>query len=229
MRFILLPGMDGTGQLFSPLTEIWQANPPPFIVSYPPDKLLDYPALESYVLRSLLADEPYVLVAESFSGPIAISIGSVRPPNLKGIVLCSTFVRRPYGRMGVWLSPLMSHSLFCLGKMSDAVARFLLRREGLDTQQVDFFQKAIEKVLPEVMAHRIKQVLKVDVSEKLRSCNVPILYVHSLRDGLLPHSREFLTDRKLNIQSVNIDSGHFVLQSKPQESLKAIRAFAEAL
>lgn len=229
MRFVLLPGMDGTGQLFSALTEIWAEDSPPLIVSYPPDQLLDYPALQSYALRSISSGEPYVLVAESFSGPIAIGIGATRPPSLKGIVLCSTFVRRPFGRIGAWLSYFVSHFLFRLGKLSDVATRFLLRREGLASQQVDAFQKAIREVLPEVLSHRIKQVLKIDVSEALRCCDVPILYVHSIRDGLLPRHRDFLINKGSNIQTINIDSGHFVLQTRPHEALRAIRDFSAAL
>lgn len=44
---------------------------------------------------ALPSDEPFVLVGESFSGPIAISLAASSLPQLKGLVLCCTFVRNP--------------------------------------------------------------------------------------------------------------------------------------
>ena len=62
MRFVFLPGLDGTGLLFEPVVQLWPAEQPaPIILSYPPDRFLDYNALEAYVQPKLPGAEPYIL------------------------------------------------------------------------------------------------------------------------------------------------------------------------
>src|SRR4051812_11267801 len=97
VKFIFLPGMDGTGLLFEPLLRLWKEDAPPLVISYPSDQLLGYDALESLVGSRLIERDPYILIAESFGGPIAMRIAARRPPNLRGLVLSATFVREPRG------------------------------------------------------------------------------------------------------------------------------------
>ncbi len=68
---ILLPGLDGTGDLFAPLLEVFPETLEPFVISYPPDQLLGYRELEEFVAAKLPADRDFAIVAESFSGPLA--------------------------------------------------------------------------------------------------------------------------------------------------------------
>ncbi|UUZ51553.1 alpha/beta hydrolase [Massilia sp. B-10] len=39
--------------------------------------------------------EPYFLLGESFSGPVAIALAAERPPMLLGLILSCTFARNP--------------------------------------------------------------------------------------------------------------------------------------
>jgi len=92
---VLLPGLDGTGELFAPfvgaLTGIDTR-----VIAYPADRAMDYPEHEGFVRDKLPRDEDYFLLAESFSGPIGISIAATAPPRLRGLILCGTFAsRRP--------------------------------------------------------------------------------------------------------------------------------------
>jgi len=91
VTLILLPGMDGTGLLFQDFVEALGAEIRAVVVSYPKNESLTYTALESTVQRQLPSDEPYVLLAESFSGPLAISIAASGPSGLLGVVLCCSF------------------------------------------------------------------------------------------------------------------------------------------
>src|SRR5262245_41048704 len=69
---VLLPGLDGTGKLFGPFVERAHATFDVKVVEYPADERLGYPELEALVGRGLPTSGPFFLVAESFSGPIAI-------------------------------------------------------------------------------------------------------------------------------------------------------------
>jgi pimeloyl-ACP methyl ester carboxylesterase len=95
VRLLLLPGMDGTGRLFAPL----QAALPPWLpavtVSYPPDQPLGYDGLLPLVEAAAAGLGEFVVVGESFSGPLALMLATQRPPGLRGLVLCASFVRFP--------------------------------------------------------------------------------------------------------------------------------------
>src|SRR5688572_19308619 len=91
---VLLPGMDGTGELFAPLLEVLGSDIETLVIRYP-DRPLDYLEHESFVRAYLPHNRSYVVLGESFSGPIAISLAAAPPPGMLGYVLCVSFVRRP--------------------------------------------------------------------------------------------------------------------------------------
>src|SRR6266849_3187287 len=76
VALVLLPGMDGTGRLFG---RFLRALPPaysPIVVGYPADKVITNDALVEHVQRFLPVDKPFALIAESFSGPIALRVAT---------------------------------------------------------------------------------------------------------------------------------------------------------
>src|SRR4051812_33342049 len=92
---VLLPGMDGTGEMFAAFASILGEDVAPIIVRYPQQRTLDYGALVDFVRPQLPTDRPFVLLGEPFSGPVAISLAALRPAGLIGLVLCCSFVRNP--------------------------------------------------------------------------------------------------------------------------------------
>src|SRR5690349_8746161 len=95
LKVVLLPGMDGTGTLFAPFITALEDAASIKIITYPTDQPLGYAALECLIRDQLPANEPFVLVAESFSGPIAIALAATPPAGLLGVVLCCSFTRNP--------------------------------------------------------------------------------------------------------------------------------------
>ncbi|MCI5146853.1 MAG: hypothetical protein D3923_15345 [Candidatus Electrothrix sp. AR3] len=83
MQVILLPGMDGTGILFKPLLKEFSEDIDVRALSYPCDTKLSYSQLVEYVRKKLPEREDFILVAESFSGPIGYFLASNPPSNLK--------------------------------------------------------------------------------------------------------------------------------------------------
>jgi pimeloyl-ACP methyl ester carboxylesterase len=106
---LLLPGMDGTGTLFEPLARALAPDVIPAIASYPRDRCLEYRKLRSLVA---LPDGPFAIVAESFSGPLAIRIAAERPAHLRALVLVATFARFPWTDALRPLRPLLGAYLF---------------------------------------------------------------------------------------------------------------------
>src|SRR3981081_958267 len=94
-RLLVLPGMDGTGQLLQPFVEAIGARARCTICAYPTHTALDYDQLTKLVEQSVPRNEPWVILAESFSGPIAVKIAAANPRGLKGVILCASFVKNP--------------------------------------------------------------------------------------------------------------------------------------
>src|SRR5829696_4757703 len=87
---ILLPGMDGTGDLFRPFMDIVPPGWPCRTVSYPTDRILRYDELLTVAERHLCGERDVVVVAESFSGPLALRLACGRPAQVKAVVLVAS-------------------------------------------------------------------------------------------------------------------------------------------
>src|SRR5688500_7293300 len=127
--------MDGTGFLFEPLLRLWNENIPPIVITYPGERVLGYRQLQTHVVSRLPKSEPYTLVAESYSGPIAARIAATHPPTLRGLVLSATFVRKPAGWIGDCGRFLIGPYLF-RQRWTFAIAKALLKWQGLSREQI---------------------------------------------------------------------------------------------
>ena len=103
---VLLPGLDGTGKLFAGLLSELPPALSARIVEYPAQRFLSYRQLIPVVKEVFPKSGPFVLVAESFSTPLAAKLAAERPPNLLGLILCNGFHANPVGRWSVLARPL---------------------------------------------------------------------------------------------------------------------------
>ena len=97
---LVLPGMDGTGQLFRPFVERLSRRRNVEVAAYPPDLPLDYEGLTD-LAAGRAPRQPYVVLGESFSGPIAIEIAA-RDRRVTGLALVASFARHP---LPSWFEP----------------------------------------------------------------------------------------------------------------------------
>jgi pimeloyl-[acyl-carrier protein] methyl ester esterase len=106
---VLLPGLDGTGKLFAEFLKALDLSVSANVVPYPPDVPLGYDELELLVRAALPTRGRFVLLGESFSGPLAIRIAARPPPGLVALILCVAFASNPYPHLA-WarrLAPLL--------------------------------------------------------------------------------------------------------------------------
>ena len=68
--------------MFGPLLEVLPAWLATEVVRYPPAQLMSYEDLGRHIEPFLLHQEPFILLAESFSGPAAIRLAATRPKGL---------------------------------------------------------------------------------------------------------------------------------------------------
>lgn len=224
LRGVLLPGLDGSGRLYGPLVAAGPRAFRPELVSYPPDAPLGYGELAA-LLRGRLGAGRFVLVAESFSGPLAVRLAAERPAGLVALVLAATFLHAPLHPALHPIRALVGARFFGLALPAPVVRWFMAGPDAPDAI-VQEVQGAVAAVRPEVMAHRAVEALRVDVREDLARVDVPLLAVVPTRDRLL---RNDLADEVLAVRPdaeiALVDAPHMVLQRCPHASLARIEEF----
>jgi sigma-B regulation protein RsbQ len=220
---VLLPGLDGTGKLFSELLRVLGSDIDAQIVAYPVDQPLGYAELEALVRAALPADRRFVLLGESFSGPIAIRIGADPPAGLAGVILCGTFARNPYPLFG-WAQPLAAwFPLKSLPRWLRAPLMWgSLAAERAPTQ----LNRAMAAVSEDVIRHRIAALLAVDASAALARIRLPILVLQAGHDLVIPRAAtQWILKTAPDAQLVEIDGPHLLLQTRPEECAAAVFRF----
>src|SRR5687768_13243658 len=103
-HLVLLPGLDGTGSLFGPLLAQLPETLIPVVVKYPPDQVLYYEQLFPHIREVMPWDQPFILLAESFSGPMAIKFAAEQSANIHALVLVSSFFSKIDAPDASWTS-----------------------------------------------------------------------------------------------------------------------------
>lgn len=225
LNAVLLPGIDGTGRMFGPLTAQLPAWLHPKVIAYPTQQELDYAQLTELVLPQLPDTEPFILIAESFAGPLALQLSTRAGPNLKAVVLCATFVSNPRPHLAR-LAPLLLHEWALTLPPQKWLARTLVT--GFDVLPALLEQALdIHKHVPaRVILKRLREVIHVDVRAILRTCRVPLLHLYAQHDHLILRrpTRE-IQQLRPDITSIGIAGPHFLLQTRPQQCAAEIETF----
>ena len=225
LTLVLLPGMDGTGELFTPFVRAFGSEFPVRIISYPTKEPLGYAELEAVARNQLPPEGSIILLGESFSGPIAISLAAACASRIKSLILCCSFARNPrpifsgtrsfLGVLPVSLTPDWMLDQLLLGSFSKPELRSIL-------------SKVITAVDSSVIRARIAAVLSVDVVDQLATISAPVLYLRALSDRVVPRSASELALQfcpQMRIAKVN--GPHLLLQAAPYETGEIVRAFVK--
>jgi pimeloyl-[acyl-carrier protein] methyl ester esterase len=220
---VLLPGLDGTGKLFNEFVQVLGPDVSTQIIAYPTDEPLGYQELESLVRAALPCDRPFVVLGESFSGPIAIRIAAQPPPGLLGVVLCGTFAKNPYPLLD-WAGSLAAW--FPVKSLPQWV-RAPLMWGSLDPDRApEQLARAMANVSEAVIRHRIAALLAVDESAALSSVQSPMLVLQAGRDLVIPRSAtEWILKCAPHALRIEIDGPHLLLQTRPAECAAAVITF----
>jgi pimeloyl-[acyl-carrier protein] methyl ester esterase len=224
---VLLPGMDGTGKLFADFAAALPGSFVTVTVTYPPDRLLSYAELVELVRAACPAAEPFVLVAESFSTPLAIQYAATNPANLKGVVLVAGFASGPVRGWRRFLVRLLAPILFRMPPPDFAVRRWLVGR-GASATLVAAVGAAVSSVRPKVMAERLRMVLSCDVQAEFGRVKVPMWCVQARQDRVVSFLRgEELRRMNPAMEVAVIDGPHLLLQREPEKAAELVAEFGE--
>ncbi|WP_269759835.1 alpha/beta fold hydrolase [Variovorax sp. E3] len=223
--------MDGTGDLFEPLKEAMGAHAEIDVVRYSGTEPQGYGELERLVRARLPDAQPFVLLGESFSGPLAISIAAEPPPGLRGLILCCSFARSPKPGLALLRGGLLELSMKLLhAPMMAAPMRHMLLGRFADPRLAAMLQGSLRKVSGAVMTHRMKEVQRVNVVDKLPRVRVPTLYLQAMHDRVVPARAAQVIQRALDgLRIVQLEGPHGLLQTAPAATARAIDNFCREL
>ncbi len=225
-KVLLLPGLDGTGRLFAPLQNALAEKLDTTAIAYGDERVF-----EEYVetVGARLADAGTILIGESFSGPIALSLMARFPTRIRCAVLCATFA----------VSPLRS-----LCSASGVVPTWAFRPGALRRTLIHYFGLNGElhhSIVPEIMEvarsvqgaitkSRLTLLSQVDMRPLLRSLQHPVMHLQASHDRVVGnHLSRQLVGGLPKVDSRIIRGPHMLAQTRPAECAAAILDFLDSL
>lgn len=219
-RFIILPGLHGTTSLLNEFVATGPVNAQVEAVALPMERL-SYAELAERLAASLRLDSSSVLVAESFSGPLAILLAERH--RIGALVLCNTFAKHPYPS----LLAALPHKLFARIAPPAAVIRHYIVGPAASDTLVARVRAAVQSVPPDILAFRARAALTFDVTANLAACKLPMLYLRSIDDTLVRDGsvRHIMRSATVPVAITRIRGPHLVLTTAPDECWRAIAEF----
>ncbi len=173
VKVLILPGLDGTGALSGPFIEALAVDSE--AVSYP-DTLYSYDQIFDWV-QDFLPNAQFVVVAESFSGPVAVRLAHAGNPNLRAVVFVATFARKTRYIPGFVLSLLFLLPIHT--KLFGFLSQPMLMGRWTTSRFRKAFQDALRLVAHRTLIDRLGQVNPVDVIGLAKCIPVPALYLQA--------------------------------------------------
>jgi len=224
---LTLPGLDGTGMVFEPLLKHLPESINPIVVRYPGNTPMSFQEHIDFARDRVPDDEPFVLLAESFSGPIGLQLLAEPPENLVGVIFVATFERYPkpflldmarllpQGLLQKLFATSPLCRLFCLG--------------SADREAVAIFQKALASVKLPVLSKRLKILAELPPPPETPFSG-PCLYLQSSHDRLVPERAATRLQHHLpQMQLEQISGPHIILLAQPEAGARVIGNFIEGI
>jgi pimeloyl-[acyl-carrier protein] methyl ester esterase len=217
---VLLPGLDGTGKLFSPIIPLLAPHFELVVITYPDlDSFTDY---VDCALNQLPQTPGFSLLAESFSGPVAIALMAQRPDLMGPSILCATFARSPLAAL-TRMANYVPEQMFSIGALNEFCLDVYATDDDDNSETQPLPLNVTEQLDGALLKHRIAVFSRIDVSALLPNIEVPILYLHATRDRIAAESDAQMIQEYLPaIERVDIDAPHLLLQTRPQQCAELI-------
>lgn len=220
-HIVMLPGLDGTGRLLEEFSGHLEMDFRVTILDYPGDAVLGYEALLAQI-RGRLPEDTFILLGESFSGPLALLLAGERPLQIRQVILAASFARLdlPLKRVLERLVLPIPHAAIPL----PLIAGLLLGKDAPASLRLRL-RTALDQVAPRVLAHRLREALRVDLLATQLTVTQPLLFLRASADRLMPRATADGVARIASDFTLReIAAPHFLLQSAPQACAREIRA-----
>ncbi len=186
---VLVPGMDGTGELF-------YRQVPLLARRY---RVATYALRENAVMADLVDDLAGVIrsaaferratvVGESFGGTVALSLALAHPEMLDRLVILNSFPRfSPQGRLRLAIA-ILGGLPFPWAVMSVVrrLTAFRLHSRHTHAREIRRFFEVTARTTRAAYLQRLRVLRNYDVRERLGEIQAPTLFLASDRDHLVP-------------------------------------------
>lgn len=229
VHLILLPGLDGTGKLFDTFIKQFPDPSSTTVIAYPMDRHISFDELGDYIVLLLPVNKKLVILGESYSGPVALSLAVRGDLDIVGVILVATFAKYPASLLKSLSSYLPLSLLFRL-----PIPDFIIRQYCFGSRG----NKALHKQLREsvrankvdVLAKRAHEGAGIDVTALLEKIKVPCMYIAATNDNLVPATAiDHLKTHLPQLQVVTLEGKHFILQCQPKASFEVVKTFIDNL
>ena len=229
-HLIFLPGLHGTAELFEDLIDhlnLLDLNFRSTLISYPTDLDQSYQALFRWLCSHIALDQQNsdaktVIIAESFSTPLALKLADKFPQQISAVVIAGGFCASP-ANPGFAILPL--RPLFMLSPPR-SVVRQLLTGPKSSSKLVDKVRSVAKQVPSNLLTQRIRSVLTLEEEQTPILPNTPVLLLQAQHDAIIPWDTQNQLEQHLpHAQSHWLDSPHLLLQVHPKTCASHIVEF----
>lgn len=219
MNIVLLPGLDGTGHLFTFLRQQI-----PKSISVEQHSLLQsgdvtYVEQAEHILSQLDAEKEYLVVAESYSGRIAFELGLIAQKHrIRHIIFAASFLGKP-SKLARFASllPLTPVKKQWIPKNLIGVMLFGFGQSDVTKT----FFKALHEVDNKVLRFRLNQVSKLKRPDQRTS--IPCTYIQAQYDNLVSaKSAQDFERCCTELSTHQVPGKHFILQTHAEDCWKII-------
>ena len=188
-----------------------------------PETLERFDEYVEFVAAAMCNAADVVLVAESFSGPIAVSILRKSPHNLRAIVLVATFTTAPRALLRSLSTKVPSAIVYAF---VPSILKLFCANGNTDPEVLRLAADVVGRVPVEVLRRRLQLLGKLpkDLAVVLNEASVPVLMLEPTQDRLVPMDG-FASCTGANAQTQKIAGPHFLLQACPRACWEAIAKF----
>jgi pimeloyl-ACP methyl ester carboxylesterase len=222
---VVLPGMDGTGALLADFAEALRGKIKVHLITYPNNRVMTYEELGEFVQEQLPSPQPFILLGESFGGPLALMVADKKPSGLVGVVLCASFAQYPISAVR-FISPFVR--LAPVFVPPAWVLRSVLLGQWHMPELLARLKSILVGLPAAVLRNRAAAALRVDARGATSRLGVPLLCLRALKDRVVPFaSASAMASLAPNCRVVDLEAPHFLLQVAPKESAELVLSFAQ--
>ena len=228
-HLVLLPGLEGSGDLFEPLLASLGGSFVASVARHPNDRPLGDRDLFAHIRSVIPWGQPYVLVAESSAASTALRFAEAQRQDIQAIVLAAGFVSKPAIPAESWPERLLSKPWFEKALKPELIQEHLL---GLDAPPalVETVLNTLSALPPAVWSWRKQLLTNLNAAPELANCERPLLYLRPAEDRFVSaEAVEELRRAKPSMKVTTLAGPHLILQRNPRAALQAIREFLEDL
>jgi len=220
---VLLPGMDGTGALLKDLAAGLASHRPVQLIAYPVDRSLSYAELAAYVTQRV-PDRRFVILGESFSGPIAIDIAAT-DARVAGLILASSFARHPLPSQLAALA-----GLFDVRWLPKRLIAGMLMGAAATPELSARLAQVLAGLPHDILQARARDALRVDKRDRLRGLTCPVMCLQGRFDRVAGKRQiDEIVAQQPRCQIHRFDASHMLLATHPEAAAGAIEDFCSAV